>query len=158
MSTFDVLKETDWIVGDTDQILHHAANLKGCKEWIAARHGLKQSPSAQRTDTPGVNYIAVPDGAAYWAMNGAPVARDQGYDIPLPDIPETYGIAVGEAALVEHPTEGPCLTWNSRGHIGRQPVPESRRGDVDGWAKTTAERRLRSIGITKYLGRREMSA
>jgi hypothetical protein len=158
MSTFDTIKETDWVVGDTDQVLHHAANLKGCTQWVADRHGLKQPPRAQRTQTVGVKYLAVPDGTAYWAMNGAPTAREQGYDIPLPDIPETYGIAQGEAALVDHPADGPCLTWNSRGHIGRQPVPESKRGDVDGWAETTATRRLRSIGITTYLGRREMTA
>jgi hypothetical protein len=158
MSTSDTIKETDWIVGDTDQVLHHTGSLKGCKDWIAERHDLKRPPVAQHTDDAGVHYIAIPDGTTYWAMKDAPTARAQGYDIPLPDVPETYGIAQGEAALVDHPTDGPCLTWNSRGHIGRQPVPASKLDDVDAWAETTATRRLRSIGVTTYLGRREMTA
>lgn len=157
MSTTTTVKETDWVVGDTDQVLHTAASLKGCKEWIATRHGLKQLPRAQRTDDTGVHYIAIPDGTTYWAMDSAPTARAQGYDIPLPETPETYGLAPGEAALIEHPADGPCLMWNSRGHIGRQPVPEARRADVAGWAEFTATRRLRSIGITTYLGRRKVS-
>lgn len=158
MSTSDTIKETDWIVGDTDQVLHHAASLKLCKEWIAARHGLTKPPVARRTDDPGVHYIATPDGTTYWAMDSAATARAQGYNIPLPEIADTYGLDQGEAALVEHPTDGLCLMWANRGHVGRQPVPDNRRDTADEWAEFTTARRLRSIGITTYLGRREVTA
>jgi hypothetical protein len=150
------IKETDWVIADTDQVLHHTDSLKTCKTWIANRHDLNQLPRAQRTDSPGVYYIALPDGTAYWAMDSAPTARAQGYDIPLPEIPETYGLADGQAALIDGP-DGPALIWARKNHVGRQPAPDG-LADVDTWAETTATRRLRSIGITTYLGRREISA
>lgn len=143
------IKETDWIVGTIDgRVVHHAPQKSACLTWLAQKHKLGNPPRSHRLED-GVYDVTIKT-TVYWVMNGAPTARANGYDIPLPEIPATYGLTNGQAALIET-TDGPVFMWARGDDILRQPAPDDVT-DLDAWAAKCAAR-LRSYRIT-YLGRR----
>lgn len=154
MSTSTVTpKETDWVVGDMNSgVVHTAATKRGCQDWIAEQHRLRHRPAGHKL-ADGVWQVAAVD-CTYWLMDGAQIARDNGYPIPLPNTPDTFGLNPGQCALFELQT-GPALVWNRKGHVNNEPVPLPRLGDPEAWAEHTAGK-LRGLGVTEYLGRREI--
>jgi hypothetical protein len=156
-STVNVtVKETDWVIGDMNGgIVHAAATKRDCQDWIAEKHRLLKRPAGHKL-VEGVYQVAAVD-CTYWLMADAQTARDNGYPIPLPETGDTYGLAKGQCALFNFPT-GPALVWNraTDGRINREPVPLGRLADADVWVERMCGR-LRNLSVvTEYVGRREV--
>lgn len=145
----ETVKATDWFVGHAGTIEHHAGTLKACRAWVAGKEGIPDR--ANRTNTPGVHEMH--DGA-YRLMDGADVARREGFEPPVPPTDaERTGLRAKQchAGVRDGVVYVEWLDKTGTAHIQRGLVDTV--GDVDVWIARNVER-LTHLHY-EYIGRED---